>query len=413
VRFTIGGLMVAVLVVALALVAWRSDSYVWRGAVFLTIYAVLALAAVGAACRKGAERAGWLGFAFFGWGYLGLSFRGVPDALAPVTAALWPLLRVSWYFKNEPGFGGQDVHAVDGLAALAAALFGGLLARALFGENVVRQGSDIPLTRPGQRPPLRWRRAAIIGLAYAGGATGVALAGFRWTPGALAAAVLMATWGAFGLAAVGAAYGRGRRRAACLGAVLFGAGSMLLVFERDLSTAGWPTFEIDDALNALRPRLPTFVGDPPDLPNTIAEDRRIATALDRVVPLHFPEETPLEDFLKTVREVTRTTDGFTVPIYVDQMALLEAEKTMTSPVRIDLDGVPLRTSLRLAVKPLGLDYTVRGGLLVIKGEGEPPTLSRAAPDPFLVVGHCLLGALTAALGGVLAARVAAPGTDGP
>ena len=41
---------------------------------------------------------------------------------------------------------------------------------------------------------------------------------------------------------------------------------------------------------------------------------------------------------------------------------------MTSPVTLDLEGVPLKTTLRLMLKQLGLTYTVKDGLLTITSE---------------------------------------------
>jgi hypothetical protein len=41
---------------------------------------------------------------------------------------------------------------------------------------------------------------------------------------------------------------------------------------------------------------------------------------------------------------------------------------MTSPVALELEGVPLRTSLTLLLKPLGLGYCVKDGVLIITAE---------------------------------------------
>ena len=73
-RFPIAGLMAAVLVIALGLAALRNASVTWAGSTFLLTCAVLCLALVGVVCRHGTERAWWLGFALFGWGYLFLAF---------------------------------------------------------------------------------------------------------------------------------------------------------------------------------------------------------------------------------------------------------------------------------------------------------------------------------------------------
>jgi hypothetical protein len=59
---------------------------------------------------------------------------------------------------------------------------------------------------------------------------------------------------------------------------------------------------------------------------------------------------------------------------------------MTSPVSLDLDGVPLRRTLQLALSQLGLVYFVDDGILVItsqesEDQGLRPT--SAGPSPFM------------------------------
>ncbi|SIO40824.1 conserved hypothetical protein [Singulisphaera sp. GP187] len=93
---------------------------------------------------------------------------------------------------------------------------------------------------------------------------------------------------------------------------------------------------------------------------------RIAEELGKLIDLPFKEETPLEDVIKFIRSSTRNSafpEG--IPIYVDPVGLQEAEKTMTSPVLFDLPQVPLKTSLKLILKQLGMVYQVRDGLLMI------------------------------------------------
>ncbi|MBV8234029.1 MAG: hypothetical protein JO329_28960, partial [Planctomycetaceae bacterium] len=76
-----------------------------------------------------------------------------------------------------------------------------------------------------------------------------------------------------------------------------------------------------------------------------------------------------------------------IPIYVDPVGLQEAEKTMTSPVTLDLEGVPLKTTLRLLLKQLGLTYTVKDGLLTITSESseDQPTEIRVYPVADLAI----------------------------
>jgi RNA polymerase sigma factor (sigma-70 family) len=91
-----------------------------------------------------------------------------------------------------------------------------------------------------------------------------------------------------------------------------------------------------------------------------------ATQLEAAITMQFPNETPLEDILKYVK-ATMAKDPKAKPlrIYVDPEGLAAAEKTPTSPVTLDLEDVPLRTSLKLALHQLGLTYFVRDGLILV------------------------------------------------
>ena len=73
IRFSIAGLMGVVLVSAVGFAALRNASEAWAGWMLLLTCGVLTLAVVGSLCRGPDERAGWLGFALFGWGYLALA----------------------------------------------------------------------------------------------------------------------------------------------------------------------------------------------------------------------------------------------------------------------------------------------------------------------------------------------------
>jgi hypothetical protein len=110
-----------------------------------------------------------------------------------------------------------------------------------------------------------------------------------------------------------------------------------------------------------------------------AEDdrsRSVIAELGKLIDVHFPDETPLEDVIKFVRAST-TSPAFPegIPIYVDPVGLQEAEKTNKSPVVFDVAQVPLRVSLKLMLQQLGLTYRVRDGLLTVTfetSEDQPP-----------------------------------------
>jgi hypothetical protein len=96
----------------------------------------------------------------------------------------------------------------------------------------------------------------------------------------------------------------------------------------------------------------------------------ILRKLEEPISMSFANETPLEDVLKYIKSATQGPADTGLPIYVDPVGLNEAEKTMTSPVTLDLEGVPLRITLRLLLKQLGLTYDVKDGLLTITAEGS-------------------------------------------
>jgi hypothetical protein len=116
------------------------------------------------------------------------------------------------------------------------------------------------------------------------------------------------------------------------------------------------------------------------MPTTVAA-AKVWVKLGQPIPIQFPDETPLEDVLKYIKAATQGADNNGIPIYVDPAGLQEAEKTMQSPVTLDLDGLPLATTLSLLLKQIGLTYYVqKDGLLVITSEsGQSTVLSDPLP----------------------------------
>jgi hypothetical protein len=94
---------------------------------------------------------------------------------------------------------------------------------------------------------------------------------------------------------------------------------------------------------------------------------------------------------------------------VDPVGLLEAEKTLESPITINLEGVPLAVSLELGLRQLGLFHYVRGGVLIVESVSGSEFAEESAvgneEDPYLISGRCLITCLAACLGGLLAPTV--------
>jgi hypothetical protein len=72
-RFKIAGLLVLVVAVEFGLGALRGSSDLWDSGLFTAVIGFLLVSVLLAVHRHGIRRAFWLGFALFGWVYLGLS----------------------------------------------------------------------------------------------------------------------------------------------------------------------------------------------------------------------------------------------------------------------------------------------------------------------------------------------------
>ncbi len=98
----------------------------------------------------------------------------------------------------------------------------------------------------------------------------------------------------------------------------------------------------------------------------------IRAKLDRIIPLKFPKQVSLNELVAYIKKATRDGDEKPIPIYVDPRVFgdqpFNYAKSVEDPaIVIDLDDVPLRTSLRLALIQMHLEYAVSGGLLIIGG----------------------------------------------
>lgn len=100
-----------------------------------------------------------------------------------------------------------------------------------------------------------------------------------------------------------------------------------------------------------------------------AQTEAILSALNKVVPMHFQNAT-IEDIVKVIRTSStgpRLPQG--IPIYVDPASFAGMESAPTATIQ--LDGVRLKTSLRLLLNQMGLSYAVKEGLLMIVNVDSP------------------------------------------
>ncbi|HWE40574.1 MAG TPA: sigma-70 family RNA polymerase sigma factor [Isosphaeraceae bacterium] len=108
----------------------------------------------------------------------------------------------------------------------------------------------------------------------------------------------------------------------------------------------------------------------------------ILDKLDDPIDMPFESETPLSEVIKYIKSATAKGPGeAAIPIYVDPLGLQEAEKTMESTVTLNLQGVPLRTTLRLMLSQLNLEYAVEDGVLIVSSPDQLAELrSRQGPQ---------------------------------
>lgn len=89
-----------------------------------------------------------------------------------------------------------------------------------------------------------------------------------------------------------------------------------------------------------------------------ANDQQVEKTLNQMSRAEFIE-TPLEDVIEKFSEFHK------IGIQIDQVALASVGVDCRTPVTLAADGIPFKTMLRLVLKPLGLTWIVRDGILLI------------------------------------------------
>lgn len=110
-------------------------------------------------------------------------------------------------------------------------------------------------------------------------------------------------------------------------------------------------------------------------PPMTAAAAKLWLKMQEPVTFSFPNETPLIDVLKYARQVTQDPKTFPkgIAFHLDPKGLQSQDKTPTSPVTIDLEGIPLATALKLCLDQLDLGYEIHpDGFVVISEPSEYP-----------------------------------------
>ena len=123
------------------------------------------------------------------------------------------------------------------------------------------------------------------------------------------------------------------------------------------------------------------------------QSKVVRKKLEEPISMSFNAETPLDDVVKYIKQATTTPKYSGIPIYVDPDGLEQADSPPPYAVKnIELDGIPLKTTLRLLLRQLGLAYCVRDGVLIIsspegiarelrEAQEELDTLEELAEEP--------------------------------
>jgi hypothetical protein len=109
IRFNIASLLLVVLVAAVGCAALRESTDIWDSSVLTLTLAVLLMSVLLAYHRAEKGRAFWLGFAVFGWAYLGLSLVPSIESRLITTKAL----RYLDFAANRDNDGSLDLYIAN------------------------------------------------------------------------------------------------------------------------------------------------------------------------------------------------------------------------------------------------------------------------------------------------------------
>ena len=185
----------------------------WAGVALLVTCGLLALAVIGAVCRGPGERTWWLGFAVFGGGYFAIAHWPTLNPVLLPTVGL--LLDTRDIHPDDLGCVPASLRILHMLWTTLIGVCGATVSGVLFGGKATRmEGTvgDAPIEQTS--PRLWWRRPALIGLAGSVAVSTAALAAFWFEPEIWDGLAFLLTCGLLGLAILGTAFGRGRRREA-------------------------------------------------------------------------------------------------------------------------------------------------------------------------------------------------------
>lgn len=106
-------------------------------------------------------------------------------------------------------------------------------------------------------------------------------------------------------------------------------------------------------------------GAGPDRDDPAARSAAVRARLETPVTLRHPEGAPLESVVSEIVRATRKPGVPDLPIFVDPVGLWATQRTLATPVTIDVKDVPLKEALPKLLGPLEFAHGVHDGVLVI------------------------------------------------
>ena len=102
-----------------------------------------------------------------------------------------------------------------------------------------------------------------------------------------------------------------------------------------------------------------------------SQTKIILTKLNNPNSILFAQETPLAKVADYIKRTTKSdANDLGIQCHIDPEGLKEAERSMDSTVQLELEGIPLKVTLRLLLKQVGPAYYVRDDMLVISSEED-------------------------------------------
>jgi hypothetical protein len=101
------------------------------------------------------------------------------------------------------------------------------------------------------------------------------------------------------------------------------------------------------------------------------ESQAIVAQLNRPRAVRFDHKLPLKDAVERIKGLRRGNGDTAFEIFFGQQDSPEVQKAKGTPVLIDVENVPLRTTLRLLLAQAGMEFSIKKGISLSTKAREP------------------------------------------